>query len=295
MAEQDIELVLPEGEVDIHEADVVQEKPEDRDFSASSTEEGEAQEESSDELEEYSDSVKKRINALTYKMREAERQRDEAVGLAQKMHNHNGSLEQKLRSSDATLVNEYEARVNSETERARKALKEAQELGDAEAIALATEAVAKTSVEAQNVQRLQAQQKTNARRPVRRSQQNTQQEVPVPEAAAPDPRAQDWAEKNSWFGSDRGMTFAAFGIHQELINENVDPASEEYYQRVDEQMREYFPQKFDQPKNVQQVAGSSRGAGASRSGTRKVKLSPSQVAVAKRLGVTLEDYAKYAS
>ena len=89
MAEQDIELVLPEGEVDIHEADVVQEKPEDRDFSASSTEEGEAQEESSDELEEYSDSVKKRINALTYKMREAERQRDEAVGLAQKMHNHN--------------------------------------------------------------------------------------------------------------------------------------------------------------------------------------------------------------
>ena len=291
MAEQDIELVLPEGEVDIHEADVIQEKPEDRDFSASSTED--AQEESSDELEEYSDSVKKRINALTYKMREAERQRDEAVGLAQKMHNHNGSLEQKLRSSDATLVNEYEARVNSETERARKTLKEAQELGDAEAIALATEAVAKTSVEAQNVQRLQAQQKTNARRPVRRSRQNTQQEVPVPEAAAPDPRAQDWAEKNSWFGSDRGMTFAAFGVHQELINENVDPASEEYYQKVDEQMREYFPQKFDQPKNVQQVAGSSRGAGAARPGTRKVKLSPSQVAVAKRLGVSLEDYAKY--
>ena len=293
MAEQDIELVLPEGEVDIHEADVVQEKPEDRDFSASSTEEGEAQEESSDELEEYSDSVKKRINALTYKMREAERQRDEAVGLAQKMHNHNGSLEQKLRSSDATLVNEYEARVNSETERARKALKEAQELGDAEAIALATEAVAKTSVEAQNVQRLQAQQKTNARRPVRRNQQNIQQGVAAPQAAAPDPKAQEWAEKNSWFGSDRGMTFAAFGVHQELINENIDPATDEYYQKVDEQMREYFPHKFDQPKNVQQVAGSSRGAGAARPGTRKVKLSPSQVAVAKRLGVSLEDYAKY--
>ena len=289
MAEQDIELVLPEGEVDIHEADVIQEKLEDQDFSAASPEE----EAPAEELDDYSEKVKKRIDKLTYQMREAERQRDEAVDYAQRIQNQNGSLEQKLRSSDATLVNEYEARVNSDTERARKTLKEAQELGDAEAIALATEAVAKTSVEAQNVQRLQAQQKTNVRRPLRRPR--LQQSAPAPEAAPPDPRAEDWAEKNSWFGTDRGMTFAAFGVHQELLNENVDPSTPGYYEKIDERMRDYFPQKFDQPKNVQQVAGSSRGAGATKPGSRKVKLNPSQVAIATRLGVPLEDYAKYAS
>ncbi len=292
MAEQDIELVLPEGEVDIHEADVIQEKLEDRDLSAASSE-GEVEGTPPEELDDYSDKVKKRIDKLTYQMREAERQRDEAVDYAQKIQTQNGSLQQKLRSSDSTLVNEYEARVNSDTERARKALKEAQELGDAEAIALATEAVAKTSVEAQNVQRLQAQQKTNVRRPLRRPR--LQQSAPTPEAAPPDPRAEDWAEKNSWFGTDRGMTFAAFGVHQELLNENVDPSSADYYRRIDERMRDYFPQKFDQPKNVQQVAGSSRGAGTTKPGSRKVKLSPSQVAIAQRLGVPLEDYAKYAS
>jgi|TARA_R100001480_G_scaffold41472_1_gene54285 hypothetical protein len=292
MAEQDIELVLPEGEVDIHEADVIQEKLEDRDLSAASPE-GEVEGTPPEELDDYSDKVKKRIDKLTYQMREAERQRDEAVDYAQKIQDQNGSLQQKLRSSDSTLVNEYEARVNSDTERARKALKEAQELGDAEAIALATEAVAKTSVEAQNVQRLQAQQKTNVRRPLRRPR--LQQSAPTPEAAPPDPRAEDWAEKNSWFGTDRGMTFAAFGVHQELLNDNVDPSSNDYYRKIDERMREYFPQKFDEPKNVQQVAGSSRGAGTTKPGSRKVKLSPSQVAIAKRLGVPLEDYAKYAS
>ena len=289
MAEQDIELVLPEGEVDIHEADVIQEKLEDQDFSAASSEE--VAETPAEELDDYSEKVKKRIDKLTYQMREAERQRDEAVDYAQKIQDQNGSLQQKLRSSDTTLVNEYEARVSSDADRARKALKEAQELGDAEAIALATEAVAKTSVEAQNVQRLQAQQKTNVRRPLRRPQPS----APAPEVAPPDPRAEDWAEKNSWFGTDRGMTFAAFGVHQELLNENVDPSSADYYRRIDERMRDYFPQKFDQPKNVQQVAGSSRGAGTTKPGSRKVKLSPSQVAIAQRLGVPLEDYAKYAS
>ena len=296
MSEQNIELELPEGEVDIHEADVVQERAADRDFSSSSQEEP-IDKESSDEMDDYSASVKKRIDKLTYQMREAERQRDEALDYANRINDQNSTLQQQLTSSDRTLVNEYEARINSETERARKALKEAQEVGDADAIALATEAVAKTSIEAQNAQRLQARQKARLRRPARRQQQQGYSEElqPYPQSAPPDPKAEAWAEKNSWFGTDRGMTFAAFGIHQELVDENVDPASDDYYQRVDDKMREYFPQKFDQPKNVQQVAGASRGAGTNKPGSRKVKLSPSQVAVAKRLGVSLEDYAKYAN
>ena len=168
MAEsQEIELELPEEEVDIHEADVIQESAQDVNFSA----EGETSNE--DELNEYSDGVKKRIDKLTYRMREAERQREEAVELAKQMADQNAQLQTKLQSSDSTLVNEYATRVESQKEQARKALKEAQELGDAEAIALATEAVAKTSLAEQNAQRLkQRQQSPAAKHPQQPVQQH---------------------------------------------------------------------------------------------------------------------------
>ena len=153
MAEQNIELELPEEEVDIHEADVIQGSTPDVDTSDQTIEETQHTE----EVDEYSAGVKKRIDKLTYRMREAERREQEAIKFAQNVQAENQTLQTKLTSSDTTLVNEYDARVKSDSERARKALKEAQELGDAEAIALATEAVAKTSLEAQNVQRLQRQ------------------------------------------------------------------------------------------------------------------------------------------
>ena len=286
MAEsQDIELILPEEEVDPRAADVIQESAGDLDTSATV-------EESADELDEYSDGVKKRIDKLTYRMREAERQKEEAIEFAKKVSEQNNQLQTKLKSSDSTLVNEYQQRVESDRERARKALKEAQELGDAEAIALATEAVAKTSYEAQNAERLVARQK-----------QTAEQEVVTPELpqerniqpAAPDPQAEAWAERNSWFGEDTGMTYAAMGVHQQLIKEGVVPSSKHYYERVDAEMRELFPQKFvNETKNVQSaVAGASRGAGTVRKGARSVKLTPSQIAIAKRIGVPLEEYAKY--
>ena len=142
MAEsQEIELELPDEEVDPREADVLQEPQQDFDTSAAEPEAPQT-----DELEDYSDGVKKRIDKLTYRMREAERQRDEAIQFAKKMSEQTNNLQTKLKSSDETLVAEYSARIASDKERARRALKEAQELGDAEAIALATEAVAKTSL-----------------------------------------------------------------------------------------------------------------------------------------------------
>ena len=288
MAEsQEIELELPEEEVDIHEADVIQESAQDVNFSA----EGETSNE--DELNEYSDGVKKRIDKLTYRMREAERQREEAVKLAKQMADQNAQLQTKLQSSDSTLVNEYATRVESQKEQARKALKEAQELGDAEAIALATEAVAKTSLEEQNAQRLkQRQQRPAAQQPqqaVQQPQQQTLQPAPV------DPRAEEWAEENPWFGENEGMTYAAMGIHQKLLGEGVPPNTKHYYQRVDSEMRELFPQQFaDETKNVKSpVAGASRGVGSAKKGSRSVKLTPSQIAIAKRVGVPLEEYAKY--
>ena len=289
MAEsQEFELELPEVEVDPREADVIQEPQQDQDFSEPEQEAAQTQE---SELDDYSDGVKKRIDKLTYRMREAERQREEAVKLAKQMAEQNAALQTKLKSSDSTLVNEYNTRVTSQKEQARKALKEAQELGDAEAIALATEAVAKTSLEEQNVQRLMSRQKQQA-------EAQPQVENPVEQELQPapiDPRTEDWAEKNSWFGEDDGMTYAAMGIHQKLLKEGVAPSTKHYFDRVDAEMRELFPTRFaDETKNVQSsVAGTSRGAAPAKKGTRSVKLTPSQMAIAKRIGVPYEEYAKY--
>jgi len=294
VAEQNIELELPEEEVDIHEADVIQESTPDVDTSDQAIEETQHTE----EVDEYSAGVKKRIDKLTYRMREAERREQEAIKFAQNVQAENQTLQTKLTSSDTTLVNEYDARVKSDSERARKALKEAQELGDAEAIALATEAVAKTSLEAQNVQRLQRQQKVRAEKPPAAPQQQAPQPPPPPI----DPITEDWAERNKWFGQDRVMTQAAMDIHEDLITKNNqrgqvvwNPQTPDYYKEVDKRMQEYFPQKFDQAKPVQQpaVAGPSRGVGSPNRGARKVSLSPSQIAIAKRIGVPLEEYAKY--
>jgi len=290
MSEQQIELILPDEEVDPREADVIQERQQDQDF-------GEKETEQAAELEDYSDSVKKRIDKLTYRMREAERQRDEAINFAQNLQQEKSSLTNRLYSSDASLINEYKARINSEAERARKALREAQELGDPEAIALATEAVAKSALEAQNAAKAENRQKLQNRRRLASNRQNNQVNSQAqPQQPPPrDEKAEAWAEKNSWFGQDRIMTSAAIAIDDELKRNGIDPTSDEYYQELNAQLRENFPHKFDKPKNVQsqQVAGSSRGASPASRGARKVSLTPSQIAIAKRIGVPLEEYAKY--
>ena len=294
MPSESIELELPEEEVDIHEADVLQESPANRNVvavtqEASTTEDGPEP----TELDEYSEKVKKRIDRLTYQMREAERQRDEAVDFAQRIQTQNSTLQTRLRSSDGSLVKEYDNRVNSELARAKVALKDAQELGDSEAIAQATEAIARSATESENVKRLQAQQVRAQRTKVRTPRAAAQQQPQQQQAPPPDPKAQDWAEQNDWFGTDQAMTYAAFGIHRDLVEEGRDPTSDGYYTEVDKRIREYFPQKFGQTENVQQrVAGSSRGTGGKRA-TRSVKLTPSQVAIAKRLGVPLEEYARH--
>jgi len=282
----DIELELPEGDVDIHAADV--------DNSIKDEVVAPPVETKKDELDEVSASVQKRIDKLTYRMREAERQRDEVVNYANNLGQNNTQLKEKLKNSDSSLFKEYDNRVQSDIEKAKVILREAQDAGDSEAVANATEAVSRASAEAENLRRLSAQQHVR--------QQRQSQEVPVqpyqptlqPQAAGPDPKAEKWAKNNEWFGDDQAMTFAAFGIHKELVDSGVDPTSDEYYVRVDEEMRNNFPHKFSEEQSVpvQQVAASSRGA-SGRKTSRKVKLTPSQVAIAKRLNVPLEEYAKH--
>ena len=278
---QDIELELPEGEGDVPAVEVVEETT--------------AQQESKkDELDQISDSVQKRIDKLTYKMREAERQRDEAVNYAQSMTENNTTLKEKLKNSDSSLFKEYDNRVQSDIDKSKILLKEAQDAGDANAIADATEKLSRASAEAENLRRLAAQQQIR--------EQKQAQEVPVesyqpslqPEQPQVDPKAEAWAKKNEWFGDDQAMTFAAVGVHKELVEQGVDPTSDEYYQMVDNKMRDNFPHKFSQEQSapVQQVAASSRGASGKKN-ARKVKLTPSQVAIAKKLNVPLEEYAKH--
>lgn len=287
-----IELELPEGEVDVREADVDNSIKDEIVEEAPVEEEQEAQ--PKDELDQISDSVQKRIDKLTYKMREAERQRDEAVSYAQSVNQTATQLKEKLKNSDSSLFKEYDNRVQSEIARAKIALREAQDAGDGEAVADATEKLSRVSAEAENLRRLAAQQKLR--------EQSQEQEVPAepyqptlqPQAAGPDPKAEEWAKKNTWFGDDQAMTFAAFGIHKELVEGGVDPTSDAYYSEVDRRMAETFPHKFsnEQSAPVQQVAASSRGASGKKS-SRKIKLTPSQVAIAKRLNVPLEEYAKH--
>lgn len=287
-----IELELPEGEVDVREADVDNSIKDEVVEEAPVEEEQEAQ--PKDELDQISDSVQKRIDKLTYKMREAERQRDEAVTYAQSVNQTATQLKEKLKNSDSSLFKEYDNRVQSEIARAKIALREAQDAGDGEAVADATEKLSRVSAEAENLRRLAAQQKLR--------EQSQEQEVPAepyqptlqPQAAGPDPKAEEWAKKNTWFGDDQAMTFAAFGIHKELVEGGVDPTSDAYYNEVDRRMAETFPHKFsnEQSAPVQQVAASSRGASGKKS-SRKIKLTPSQVAIAKRLNVPLEEYAKH--
>ena len=286
-AEQ-IELELPEGEVDIHEADVddsIKTVPE------KEIEVVEATPVEEDELDKVSDSVQKRIDKLTYKMREAERQRDEAVTYAQSIHTDNSQLKEKLKNSDSSLFKEYDNRIQSDVERAKSNLKDAQELGDGDAIATATENLSRSAAESENLKRLSAQQQLRQQR----VEQQVAQAPSQPQAPpAPDPKAEAWASKNKWFGDDQAMTFAAFGVHKELVEQGMDPSSDDYYVQVDSRMQEYFPQKFsnEQSRPVQQVAASSRGA-TGKKNARKVKLTPSQVAIAKRLNVPLEEYAKH--
>ena len=282
----DIELELPEGEVDIHAADV--------DDSIKEEVVAKTVEKKKDELDEVSASVQKRIDKLTYRMREAERQRDEVVNYANNLGQNNTQLKEKLKNSDSSLFKEYDNRVQSEIDKAKIILREAQDSGDSDAVVNATEKLSRASAEEEKLRRLSAQQQVR--------QQRQAQEVPVepyqptlqPQAAGPDPKAEKWAKNNEWFGDDQAMTFAAFGIHKELVDGGVDPTSNEYYDRVDEEMRNNFPHKFSEEQSapVQQVAASSRGA-SGRKTSRKIKLTPSQVAIAKRLNVPLEEYAKH--
>ena len=247
-----------------------------------------------DDLEEYSESVKKRIAKLTHKIREAERQKEEAIRFA---HVVKQEAENKYSKLDKTYVSEFERRVKTNLEAVRTALKNAIESGNVDAQIVAQEQLASLNIDAARLGALKAREQNNAaKQDARRDINITPQQTETPSV---DPKAEDWASRNSWFGSDSAMTYTAFDLHKRLVNEEgYDPKSNEYYEEIDKRIRLEFPHKFgkvednstERAKPAQTVASAKRPSQTGRKKT--VKLTPTQVAIAKRLGVPLEEYAK---
>ena len=280
---------------EIKEEIEVEQVPEDKTFENET--ELKVKKQEPNELKEYSEGVQKRIAKLTRKMREAERQREEAVQYAQSITQQKNHAEKRLSRLDKSYVSEFENRVTTSMAAAKLALKNAIESKDVEAQIAAQEQLANLSVENARINALknQAEQEVPQQKQVR---VNPQQQV-IPNDLPTDPKAEDWASSNSWFGNDTAMTYTAFDIHKKLVEEEgYDPKSDEYYEEVDSRIRLEFPHKFDKieqnttrrARPAQAVASANRSATTGRKKT--VKLSPSQVAIAKRLGVPLEDYAK---
>jgi len=254
--------------------------------------------EESDELENYSDSVKKRISKLTSKFREEERQRNEAIKFAESVKKQNEELQAKLNKLDTTYVGEFDTRVQSQSLAAKEAYRKAVEENDVDAMYDAQQNISRIALEEARLAQIKAQREEAVKeaesKAVQPEQTQVQQTPPKP-----DPKAEDWASKNTWFGSDQTMTYAAFGLHKQLIeDEGFDATSDEYYTELDNRIRSEFPHKFKEtPKKSNSPRVASAGTTASKSsspkGRRTVKLTASQIAIAKRLNVPLEEYAKY--
>ena len=304
------EEIVDEGEV--VEVDLPEEKPsgkiadlapqEENDEEAEKAIEDvseEPEEKSTDELEDYSEKVQKRISKLTRKLREAERGQESAYEYAKRIGEENQQLKTRSSSLDRSYLQEAESRLKSQKAQALAALKNAHEVADYEKVAKAQEVLAKIAVEENKVttsktqleyqQNVQEEQQTNYQNYVQQPQQNV-----APQLGE---REQAWVEKNEWFGQDEVMTMGAMAINNQLEAEGFDVGSEEYYTEVDRRIRKEFPQKFTESsvksKPQQKVASAGRVAGNPGSNKRQVKLSPSEVQMAKRLNVPLGEYAKY--
>jgi hypothetical protein len=235
----------------------------------------------SEELEEYSAGVKKRIDKLTKKMREAERREEAAIEYARKIQNQQKVLQSQLNQKDALFVEEGTKKLDAQEEFAKRALQAAIQEGDTEKQVEAQQAMAKMAIERERLTAEKIQPQTQ-------EQQYVEQQ---PVAPRPSGKAKEWADKNEWFNTDRAMTFTSMEIHKDLVQEGFDVESDEYYNEIDARIRKEFPQKFgEQPKVTQKVASAVR---TTSSGRRTVRLTPSQVAIAKKLGVPLEEYAKH--
>jgi hypothetical protein len=251
-----------------------------------------------EELEQYSDKVKKRIDKMTARLREAQRREDAALEYAKNVQSQLNQANQRYQTSDQHRMAEAKSRIETQSVALKQIIRKAREEGDMDTEMEAQERLAQIVMEQRQLQQAVAQQQAYAQQAEQPAPQ--QQAAPVRQPTRVDPKAEQWAEDNPWFGKDTVMTHAAWGIHRQLVQEErLDPQSDEYYDELNRKLRETFPQKFSQSaqnsrstRSAQAVAPANRSSGVN-SARRTVRLTPSQVAIAKKLGVPLEEYAKY--
>jgi hypothetical protein len=249
------------------------------------------------EAEEYSEGVQRRIAKLTKKWREAERQKDEALRYAQIVRSEKENMSKRFSALETTSVKDREDKIAAALLASKSKLQLAREAGDISAEIEVSKEIARLGYEEGRLQELKSQSALLPKEPTQsREVPVMQQQSPVPENIPTDAKAETWASKNRWFGTDKAMTYTAFDIHRQIVDEEgYDPKSEEYYAEIDKRIRLEFPHKFDTnnptdtARPVQTVASSKR---STKPGRKTVRLTPSQVAIAKKLGVPLEEYAK---
>jgi len=252
------------------------------------------------EMEDYGKKVQSRIDKLTKKLRESERREAAAIQYAQGVQHQAKELQGRVGNLDRGYVLEYGNRVKAETEDAKKRLKEAMDAGDIDTQVQAQQDLARLAIENERVKATEAKRErvkaSEGGQQVQQPQVPPQQRMQQP-PPPPDEKAESWAEKNEWFGKDEPMTLTSFSIHRKLVEQGFDPSSDEYYTEIDKQMKDTFPHKFSSDGGTvttptQTVASVNRSnQPARRKGT--VRLTPSQVAISKKLGVPLSEYAKY--
>ena len=248
---------------------------------------------STEELEEYSSGVQGRISQLTKRFREEERQKQTAIEFAENVRKENESLKKRMEDLDEGYLKQFDGRISSELETAKRVLRDAHETGDVDKLVEAQEALANLTVQKSTANVARSKQARAEVAPQPQPQPQPQQQ----QAPTPDPKAESWASENKWFGTDEVMTYGAFGIHRRLVeDEGYDPSSDEYYAELNSRLRTEFPHKLESKSKTnggRKVASAESSASRKKSGRKTVRLTPSQVAIAKKLNVPLDEYAKY--
>lgn len=294
LAEEKVETTEEEKDVEVTLDENVESASVDTAETAPNTGQSEQKTEEPDdkELQDVGKRAQDRIKKLTTKYKNEERAKQEAERKAQEAALENEQLKERLKNLDHGYISEYGTRLDAQLEQAKKNYRDAHEAGDVDKMFDAQQALSKISIEQERHRIAKDRQEAQ----IKQVEQQAQQPQAQPQQAPVDPKAQAWAEKNEWFGEDQVMTSTAMGIHQKLSEEGFDLSSDEYYDEIDRQLKNLFPEKFN---NGRANGGSARVAPADTSASRKkqgrrtVRLTPSQVAIAKKLNVPLEEYAKY--
>ncbi len=285
VVEENVIVDIEESENEKSEAPKVEAKEEERTNVRS--------EETEEELENYSDNVKKRINQLTAKRKQALEEADAAFKYAEEQKKKNEELQQQLKQLNTGYTSEFGNRIEAQSAQAKKLYKEAFDAGDAEKMSEASDLMAKLAIENERlrIQKLRTETQGTEKNEGQ-NQEVTPQARQTPQKQDLDPKLQGWLDKNTWFAKDMVMTRGAQALHEIVVSEGFDPSTDDYYKEIDKRLRIEFPQKFQSDRKVAQTVAPANGKAVTSGRKKQIELTPGQVAFAKKMRIPLEQYAK---